>query len=222
VTPISATNTVKTLSNKILIINGSPKKRLDRSSTKILLDKVVEGVLSVNDTCQLEIINISDLNLKLCTACDACTRKQCPLDDEDDMPTVEEKLLEATAVIIGAPSYWSGVPGSLKNLLDRTRDLKMPESRLTGKIAAFVSTAGLKNGGQEIVITQLMFFALSHGMIIAGAAGHPYYHSPFPAGTIQHNRDGKLAFRKVNEDIAAVETAYHLGKRIGELVSKLD
>ncbi|MHA2296737.1 MAG: hypothetical protein ACXAEU_03335 [Candidatus Hodarchaeales archaeon] len=83
-----------------------------------------------------------------------------------------------------------------------------------------MTKAGLRSDGQETVMNQLIIFALGHDIIVAGTVEHPWYHSPFPYGTIQHNSEDKLKFRRINEDVGAMETSYHLGKRLASLITK--
>ncbi|MFX0095736.1 MAG: flavodoxin family protein [Candidatus Hodarchaeota archaeon] len=205
---------------KILAINGSPKKNIERSATHFLLQKVLEGAKSVCDY-ETELLNLSEYSLLHCNGCERCVKSQCPLDEKDDFLKIEEKLLEADAIIFGSPSYFGSPSGLIKTLMDRSRDLKMPESKLAGKIASAVSVSGLRVGGQEATVEALVRFALGQGMIIVGALGHPWFNAPLPVGTLQYDLEGKVKFRKIDDDPVSIKDAFLLGERIAKIGEKL-
>ncbi|MHA1850646.1 MAG: flavodoxin family protein, partial [Candidatus Thorarchaeota archaeon] len=131
---------------RIIGISGSPKK--EKSNTQFLLSKALEATAA-----ETELINISENNIRHCTGCDSCVRKKpCPESAHDDMPKLEEKLRNADAIIIAAPSYFTSVPGVLKDFIDRSRAMKMLDHQLKDKIFGALTYAGLRYGGQEHVI----------------------------------------------------------------------
>ena len=164
----------------IVGICGSPKS--DRSSTRFLLEKALEAV----SDGQTELLNISDYNIKHCTGCDSCVRKKpCPQSADDDMPKIEEKLINADAIIIAAPSYFTSVPGVLKDFIDRSRAMKMNDHQLKDKVFGAITYAGLRYGGQGHVIDVLNRYALGQGMIVVGSVGSPVKHGNFGSGSLQ-------------------------------------
>ncbi|MFX1248118.1 MAG: NAD(P)H-dependent oxidoreductase [Promethearchaeota archaeon] len=62
-----------------------------------------------------------------CNGCEVCITKLCPLDKQDDYPKLDQLIIDQQGLIIASPSYWTGPPGILKNILDRSRDNKMPD-----------------------------------------------------------------------------------------------
>lgn len=205
---------------KILAINGSPKKNPERSATYFLLHKVLEGAKNMEDV-ELGFLNLSEYDILHCNGCDQCVKSQCPLDEKDDFLKIEEQMMGADVIIFGSPSYFGGPSGLLKTLMDRSRDLKMPESKLAGKLASAVSVSGLRVGGQESTIDALIKFALGHGMIIVGALGNPWFNAPFPMGTLQYDTEGKVKFRKIDDDVLSSKDAEMLGERIIKIGKKL-
>lgn len=140
----------------ILVINGSPKG--SRSNTLRLTDAFVTGVSRQTGT-QVELLTLSKLNIAPCKGCFACwkaTPGQCCI--HDDMSMVLEKLLWADLIVYSFPLYYFGVPGSLKNLIDRQLPMVLPfmsersdgvgsgshEARydLSGKKYMLISTCG--------------------------------------------------------------------------------
>ena len=206
----------------IIGICGSPKK--ERSNTQYLLEKALEAasdILSAGKTkCATTVLlNISDFEIRHCTGCDTCVRKKpCPESEHDDMHKIEEKLLKADGIIIAAPSYFTTVPGVLKDFIDRSRPMKMLNHQLKDKLFGAITYAGLRYGGQEHVIDYLNRYALGQGMIVIGAVGSPVRDGTFGSGSMQTD-EGE--WRSAKKDQLAIEGSQQLGRRMAELVKKL-
>ena len=103
---------------KVIILNASPRKNFN---TATLLKEAQRGAESVG--AQVEYINLVDLNYKGCMSCFACKVKGnktgglCAY--RDDLRPVLEKILQADALIIGTPIYYSYPTGMFRNLLER-------------------------------------------------------------------------------------------------------
>jgi len=196
----------------IVGISGSPKK--EKSSTQFLLVKALEA-----SGAETKLINISEYNIQHCTGCDSCVRKKpCPQSANDDMPKLEEELLKADGIIISAPSYFTSVPGVLKDFIDRSRAMKMLDHQLKDKVFGALTYAGLRYGGQEHVIDVLNRYALGQGMIVVGASGSPVKHGTFGSGSLQTD-DG--SWRSVLKDELAIEGSILLGKRVADVASRI-
>ncbi len=197
----------------IVGICGSPKS--EHSSTRYLL----EAALAAISDGQTKLLNISDYNIHHCTGCDSCVRKKpCPQSASDDMPMIEKQLIEADAIIIAAPSYFTSVPGVLKDFIDRSRAMKMNDHQLKDKVFGAISYAGLRYGGQEHVIDVLNRYALGQGMIVVGSVGSPVKHGTFGSGSLQKD-DG--SWRSAKDDELAVQGSTLLGQRVAEVVLRL-
>ena len=200
----------------IIGISGTPKKQ--KSNTQYLLSKALEaaGEYKSVDT---KMINISDYQIRHCTGCDACVRKKsCPESIHDDMPKLEEQLQKADGIIIAAPSYFSSVPGVLKDFIDRSRTMKMLDHQLKDKIFGALTYAGLRYGGQEHVIDVLNRYALGQGMIVVGAIGSPVKQGTFGSGSLQTDAG---SWRSAKDDELAIEGSILLGKRVADMVSRI-
>ena len=106
------------MSEKLLILNGSPHK--EKSTTMFAANAFAGGI--VRETgAEMEVINISDLNVKPCMGCLSCwarTAGECVIKD-DDIHIVKEKILEADILIESFPLYFFGMPGTVKVFTDR-------------------------------------------------------------------------------------------------------
>lgn len=205
----------------IVGISGSPKK--EKSNTRFLLEKALEAasevlhsVVSAESTTLL--LNLSDFEIRHCTGCDACVRKKpCPESAHDDMPELEKQVLLADGIIIAAPSYFTSVPGVLKDFIDRSRTMKMLDHQLKDKVFGAITYAGLRYGGQEHVVDILNRYALGQGMIVVGAVGSPVKHGTFGSGSMQTD-EGE--WRSAKADVLAIDASEELGRRVAGLVMK--
>ncbi|TFG33945.1 flavodoxin family protein [Candidatus Thorarchaeota archaeon] len=200
----------------IVGISGTPKH--EKSNTQFLLSKALEAAAEV-ESIDTQLLNISDYEIRHCTGCDSCVRKKpCPESAHDDMPKIEEKLRLADGIIIAAPSYFTSVPGVLKDFIDRSRAMKMLDHQLKDKVFGALTYAGLRYGGQEHVIDVLNRYALGQGMIVVGAVGSPVRHGTFGSGSLQTDEG---SWRSASADELAVEGSILLGKRVADLVLRI-
>jgi multimeric flavodoxin WrbA len=180
-----------------------------------LLEKALEAI----SDSETELLNIIDYKILHCTGCDSCVRKKpCPQSANDDMPEVEKKLLNADGIIIAAPSYFTSVPGVLKDFIDRSRAMKMNDHQLKDKVFGAITYAGLRYGGQGHVIDVLNRYALGQGMIVVGSVGSPVKHGNFGSGSLQTDEG---SWRSAKDDELAVKGSALLGQRVAEIASRL-
>ena len=126
----------------ILILNGSPR---ENGNTVQILKAIEAGINNGNiiDWC-----DVYHLSVKPCQGCFGCRpNKDCIL-TEDDAQVIARKINEADVLIIGTPTYWGNMTGSLKNLFDRLvttfedfSKSKFPKPRQKGKKAIVVATS---------------------------------------------------------------------------------
>lgn len=161
----------------ILVINGSPKG--ERSNTYRLTGAFLDGISAWNRESEnpepiIETLEVSKLQIRPCLGCFFCWSKtpgECCL--HDDMRLVLEKLLWADLTVWSFPLYYFGIPGPLKNLIDRQLPMNLPfmssdsqngghPSRydLSGKRTAVLSTCGFytAEGNYDAVTTQFDHF----------------------------------------------------------------
>ena len=103
---------------KAIVLNASPRKNWNTSR---MLKEAQRGAEQAG--AEVEYIDLIDLNYKGCISCFACkrignnTNGLCAY--KDDLRPVLEKILNADAVIIGSPIYYSFPTGMFRNLLER-------------------------------------------------------------------------------------------------------
>lgn len=195
---------------KVVGVVGSPRKK---GNTSFLMEEVLSAV--EDPAIKTDILYLSEYTIQECDGCDLCVReRRCPKDD--DMAKIEQILLEADCIILGAPSYFGQVPAVMKTFIDRSRTMKMQNTKLKNKYCAVITHAGLRNGGQEMVASSLVNFALGHGMLVFGTCEDPVSEGFFVAGSLQKD-DG---WRFVKKDPLAIQTCKSMGRRIQELLKK--
>ena len=198
---------------KVLGVSGSPR---EGKNTDALLRAALEAAEEAGT--ETEILSLASLKILPCTGCNTCVKeKRCPQDDEDDMGLVKERLEAADAVVFAAPSYFGGVPGVMKNMMDRSRSLKMDDHRLRNKVASALSLAGLRYGGAEQVAESLARFGLMHGMIVVGGVGNPLSEGYFGIASLQADE----GWRRAQADAVAVKNAEGVGRRVAEVALAL-
>ena len=105
----------------ILVINGSP--RGDASNSIKLTHAFIEGA----GWTYVNVMNISKMNVKPCLGCYACWNKTPGICvQNDDMGEFLSTLIASHIIIWSFPLYYYGIPGSLKNLVDRQLPLNLP------------------------------------------------------------------------------------------------
>jgi len=198
---------------RIIGVQGSPRKS---RNTEALLRHALAAAEEAG--AETELVNLAELNIKPCIGCNTCVReKRCPLDDEDDMGAVKEALLSADGVVFASPSYFGAVPGLLKNVMDRSRSLKMDGHRLRDKVVSAVAVAGLRHGGAERVAESIMHFGLTHGMIAVGGCGNPLTEAHYGTASLQ----GDAGWRRVGDDDIGLSYAAGVGRRVAEVAAAL-
>ena len=198
---------------KILGVSGSPRKGKNTGS---LLQTALDAAQEAG--AETELLSLADRSILPCTGCNTCVReKRCSQDGDDDMPAVKQKLEEADGVIFAAPSYFGGVPGVMKNMMGRTRSLKMDGTRLKDRVYSALSLSGLRHGGAEQVAEHLARFGLMHGMVVVGGVGDPVSEGYFGIATLQ----GDEGWRRATGDALALKNARGVGKRVADVARAL-
>lgn len=102
---------------KILVLNGSPKKKSD---TMRLTDAFLKG-LNKNSEHEVNIINVIDKDITPCRGCFGCWRNldgHCVM--QDDQNAILDLYRSSDVIIWSFPLYCYSMPSHLKAVLDRT------------------------------------------------------------------------------------------------------
>ena len=101
--------------DKVLIINGSPRKNKNcHSVVKELVKKFEENEINY------KVLDIYKMDIDYCTACGACEKTgYCRI--KDDMTPIYEEFNKSTGTITVSPMYFSSVSTKVKTVVDRTQ-----------------------------------------------------------------------------------------------------
>ena len=123
-----------------------------------------------------------------------------------NVKTVEETnvkdLLDYDAIIMGSPTYYGGMSGRLKELIDQSVKV---HGKLEGKVGAAFTSSGGTATGAETTLLSIIQAMLVHGMIVQGTSANKPY--------------GSAAVG--SPDKKDVEDCKELGKRVATLTQKL-
>jgi len=145
----------------ILAINGSPKG--ERSNTWRLTSAFLQGIATREEsacgqTPAIETLHVAKLDIKPCLGCFSCWSKTpgtCCL--HDDMQAIIEKILWADVIIWSFPLYYFGLPGPLKNLIDRQLPMSLPFMSVEAQNGGHPSRYDM-SGKRTVVISTCGFY----------------------------------------------------------------
>lgn len=196
---------------KVIGILGSPVKR----GTNSLLQNALEALDEKG--VETELLHITDYDLQFCQGCNNCLREgKCVI--EDDLTKIGDKLIESDGIIMASPSYFGSPTAQLKNLMDRSRYLKMQDHKLKDKLLGVISTSGLNQGGGQSTIEDINRFGLTHGMLIIGPAATPQTDANMVIGTSETEE----GWQRVKDDKKAAKLAKNLGSRMADTLDQLN
>jgi len=162
------------MESRVLNVTGIVGSIRCGGNTETLEKEALAGAEEVNDALT-SLLHLGRLDIRPCLLCEP---RKCPPDDtlciiEDDMSRfVYEKLKEADGLVIGAPSYFGGVPSKMKTLIDRMRPFAQIEIRLRK-----INPLNLKVAGILVVRRWVVWWAtrrhqISSGFLLADGYGH--------------------------------------------------
>lgn len=187
---------------KILGICGSPRKN---GATDLALNIVLDNISAISDIFSVEYWTVHGKKIAPCTHCDACIRGKCMCVIKDDHKEIEQKILNADAIIMASPVYDMNISAQLAAVLSRMRPIYMVHTGvLANKIGAAITTGGTRYGGMETAKYPILNFFLMNGMLVTGGGGSCYL-----GGSIW-SQDKKAQGTK--EDAVGLETLNQLAK----------
>ena len=101
---------------KVIAINGSPRVN---GNTTLALKTMTDELERLG--IETETIQIGKESIRGCIACGHCAKSEgnrCVFTD-DCVNAVSQKMREADGFILGCPTYYAGIPGTMKSFLDR-------------------------------------------------------------------------------------------------------
>ncbi len=189
----------------IVGVSGSPRRG---KTTATAIGVALEAARGVHPRIRTELL---DLGGKAIFGSDGSS-SATDLDVNDDFTEILP-LLQAPnlgGLIIGSPSYFRSMSALCKAFLERLAVLRTPTLLLADKPVGALSVGSYRNGGQELVIEQILTIMLCHEMMLVG--GKPRAHQ----GATLWNKDDDIM-----KDELGIESARNLGIRVAEAALKL-
>ena len=100
---------------RVAAINGSPNRD---GNTATAIEAMAEVLRE--DGIETEILQVGGERIRGCAACGHCRKSggSCMFTD-DVVNDFSLKMRSADGIILGAPTYYAGIPGDMKSFLDR-------------------------------------------------------------------------------------------------------
>jgi multimeric flavodoxin WrbA len=148
---------------KVTGIAGSPRGK--NSSTLRLIEAALAGAGQAG--AEVEIIDITKLQINYCKGCGTCYSKgRCGQDD--DFCYVLDKITDSDGIVLGSPAYFDSVTAQMKTLMDRMSDA-IHCQQLSGKYGFAVCTTG--SSGEGPVTNYMNDFLIMCGAFVTGGVG---------------------------------------------------
>jgi multimeric flavodoxin WrbA len=185
---------------KAIGIVGSPRKG---GNTEILTAHCLKAI--GQEGLETELVRLAGLDIRGCNHCDYCHQPKhegyCSI--KDDMMPVYNKMVNADAIIIGAPVYFSSAPALVKGLLERAGF--MSRGKFIGKVGGPLVVA--RRAGQDFTFAELLFWFHINQIVNPGGT---YWNMAFGMGK-----------GEVEQDEEGMATAWNFGKNIARVTKKL-
>jgi multimeric flavodoxin WrbA len=184
---------------KAIAINGSPRKG---GNTEILLRRVLEPLAAAH--WETEFIQVGGTPIRGCRACYQCFKTKDSRCGQKDDPFAEcmEKMVQADAIILGSPTYFSDVSSEMKALLDRAGLVAVANGGLFRRKIGAAVVAVRRGGGTHA------FDTMNHMFLMCGA---------IVPGSTYWNLGFGLDRGEVAKDEEALRNMEDLGKTIAWL-----
>lgn len=169
---------------KVLILLGSPRKK---GNSALLAAQAARGAKAAG--ADVETIYLQGLDIRACSACDACQRKPgsgCVI--RDDMQALYPKLTQADALLLATPVYWFTMSAQMKLWLDRCYALIAPSGHaFAGKKIGLALTYGAPDVFSSGGVNALRAFQDAFNFIGAKIVGM-VHGTAWKAGDVKKNR----------------------------------
>ena len=183
---------------KVIAINGSPKENGNTAQALNALLGEVE-----KQGIETELITIGNKAIHGCIACAKCretTSGKCAAFPNDPVNELLPKLIAADAIVLGSPTYFAGINGTLKSFLDRVFYLALYGGGLF-RLKYGAAVVVLRRGGGTAAFDELnKYFQISE-MTIASGTYWTAVHGRVP-GEIHQDMEGMRVLRSQGKNLA--------------------
>jgi len=194
---------------KVLILGVSCSPRKGKT-TATAIGVALEAAKSVDSRLETELIDLGGLDIAGSNGETSSGAGEVPLDDfQLILPSFQAPNLGG--IIIGSPTYFRSLSALCKAFLERLAILREPKLLLANKPVGALAVGAYRNGGQELVIEQILTAMLCHEVMAVG--GKPRAHQ---GATLWNSEKDNIM-----KDQLGIESAKQLGIRVAEAALKL-
>jgi len=182
---------------RAIAVNGSPRKG---GNTETLLNHVLTQLDEAG--WETEFVQLGGKSVRGCMACGKCWENKdmfCVVRN-DMFNEVMAGMVDADAIVLGSPTYFTDVTAELKALLDRAGMVALANDRaFAGKIGAAV--VAVRRGGGTHVFDTINHMYLMSQMIVPGST---YWNLGIglDKGEVEDDSEGIANMRNLGQTIA--------------------
>lgn len=194
---------------KLLIVGVSCSPRQGKTTAQAV-QIALDAAAAVSDRIETQLVDLGGLEVG---GWQGGAKPDAPGQMRDDLDAILP-LIDApnlAGMIIGSPSYFRSVSALCKAFLERLYVMRSPTMRLADKPVGAIGVGSFRNGGQELVIQQILTAMQCYDVMPVG--GKPNAHQ----GATLWNQTGD----DIRQDTFGVDTAKKLGMRVAEAALRL-
>lgn len=185
---------------RILGIACSPRKGM---TTAKAVQAALDAAKAMHPRIEVELIDLGGLSI--------AGWSPTPIKDDFEAILPQLKDPQLGGLIIGSPSYFRSLSSLCKAFIERCMPLREGSMPLLDKPVGALAVSGNRNGGQELVVQQILTAMLSYGMVPSGGKSPAML-----GGTLWNEKDA------INQDEIGLQSAKLLGIHVAELALKLE
>lgn len=144
---------------KVMAINGSPRKN---GNTQLVLARMAEELTA--NGIETEFVHAGASKVQGCIGCFKCQESPealCAIDN-DSINETASRLRMTDGVILGAPTYYGGIPGSMKAYLDR---LFFPSTEMIANKVSSAIVVHRRSGGGDALHQLHNYLHVNHTIL---------------------------------------------------------
>lgn len=193
---------------KVIAINGSPRAE---GNTFHAIHTVKEEL--EKEGIEVEIIHVGNKLIRGCLACNGCAKnrnERCVIDDE--VNGIIQKMKDADGIILGSPTHYSAVGGTMKSFLDRAFYVASSNGGMfRHKVGAAV--VAVRRSGGVPTFEQLNNFINYSEMLMPTSNYWNVIHGTAPGEVVQ-DEEGQQIMRVLGKNMAWLMKLVENGKGV--------
>ena len=193
---------------KVIAVNGSPKENGNTAQAlQVLLGEVNKKGI------ETELVTIGNKMIHGCIGCGKCREAQngtCVAFPNDAVNELMPKLTAADAIVLGSPTYFAGINGTMKSFLDRVFFVALGSGGLF-RLKFGAATVVLRRGGGTAAFDELNKYFQIAEMTIASGCYWSAVHGRTP-GELHQDLEGLRILRVQGRNLAYLLQLAEYGK----------